>query len=94
MSTHMTTIEAKLTFADGETVEILLAEYADAARGNVTPVLGRSVPVREAILSALREKELIGDEIEEECGHNDQRLNEDRLVVCNDCGQTILPTDD
>lgn len=28
------------------------------------------------------------------CGHSDQRLNEDRLVVCNDCGQTIMPTDD
>lgn len=28
------------------------------------------------------------------CGHNNQHLDENRLVVCDDCEQTMLPTDD
>lgn len=37
-------------------------------------------------------QDCVDDEGRTRCGHNDQRLNEDRLIVCNDCGQTILPT--
>lgn len=59
-------IEATLTFTDGETCQILLAEDADSAWGNVDRVLWRSVPVREAILDTLRDNELLGEAVEEE----------------------------
>lgn len=29
------------------------------------------------------------DEEEEECGHNDQELQDDRTVVCLDCGKEL-----
>lgn len=38
-ATHLTTIEATLTFADGETVQVLLAENSDSAWGNTPSFL-------------------------------------------------------
>lgn len=39
-------------------------------------------------------QDCVDDEGRIRCNHNDQRLNENSLVVCNDCGQTLLPTND
>lgn len=61
-------IEAKLTFVDGETVDVLIAIDADSAWGNVEKVLWRSVPIRESIIRTLAEDGLLyeADENEEE----------------------------
>lgn len=59
-------IEAKLTFADGETVDVLLAADADAAWGNVEAVLWRSVPVREALAAAMNDEHLWHDDEDDE----------------------------
>jgi hypothetical protein len=65
--TRLATLEATLTFTDGETVQILVADEIDSAWGNTTRVLGRSVAIREAIVDALREHELLApDEFSED----------------------------
>lgn len=56
--TRLTTLEATLTFSDGQSAKILVRDEVDSAWGNNTRVLGRTVDIREAIVDALREREL------------------------------------
>lgn len=65
-SKNLTRIDATLTFGDGETVQILLALDADSAWGNTEEILWRSVPVREAIVRALIDEELLVEDNEDD----------------------------
>ncbi|MGO2600860.1 MAG: hypothetical protein ACTH7X_08735 [Brevibacterium aurantiacum] len=61
-SSKLSSIEATLTFADGETCQVILAHDNDQAWGNIQGVLSRSVNIREVIANALFEAEMFEEQ--------------------------------